>query len=303
MGGAKFYWLADMLKGYWQLELHPDSRWLFCFATPWGPMMYLRAPMGCKITAPWFCMCMARILEAANLLHKGVEMIQDDHGGHSDVIYDEDPNGRSHYHLLRRYLKVCAQHRLRISPKKFTLFAKEVDIGGALHKQGGMTPNPARYQAVLEQPEPSTLDEVYSAMASIGWNRSYIPNFAVLEHPVRAFVMSKLGAGRKSKQRAKRIKLTREAGWDDNLRKAYKRLKYALVRAIKRAYRDPRMIACLLWDASKFAWSYTITQVRPEELAKAWSEQEHQMLVTRSGLFKGAQCNWIGILGVRKRIQ
>ena len=96
MRGAKYYWLADMLKGYWQLELHPDSRWLFCFATPWGPMMYLRAPMGYKITAPWFCMCMARVLDAAKLLHRGVEMIQDDHGGHAEVIFDEDPNGRSH---------------------------------------------------------------------------------------------------------------------------------------------------------------------------------------------------------------
>ena len=292
MRGAKYYWLADMLKGYWQLELHPDSRWLFCFATPWGPMMYLRAPMGCKITAPWFCMCMARVLDAAGLLHRGVEMIQDDHGGHADVIYDDDPNGRSHYHLLRRYLKVCAQHRLRISPKKFTLFAREADIGGALHKEGGMTPNPARYQAIIEQPEPKTLDTVYSAMAAIGWNRSYIPNFAVIEQPVRAFVMAKLGAGRKSKQRAKRIKLTPESGWNDDLRKAFKRLKYALVRAIKRAYRDPRMIACLLWDASKFAWSYTITQVHPEELAKAWEDQCHQILVTRSGLFKGAQLDW-----------
>ena len=128
--------------------------------------------MGCKITAPWFCMCMARVLEAGGLLHRGVEMIQDDHGGHAEVIYDENPDGRSHYHLLRRYLKVCAQHRLRISPKKFTLFPREADIGGALHKEGGMTPNPARYQAILEQPEPSTLDEVYSAMAAIGWKQS-----------------------------------------------------------------------------------------------------------------------------------
>ena len=79
------------------------------------------------------------------------------------------------------------------------------------------------------------MDEVYSAMAAIGWNRSYIPNFAVIEQPVRAFVMSKLGAGRKSKQRAKRIKLTLESGWNEGLRKAYKRLKYALVRVIKRA--------------------------------------------------------------------
>ena len=114
MLGAKYFWLADLSKGYWQVELHENSRWLYCFGTPWGPMQYLRAPMGGKATAPHFDMCCSRILESANLLRKGVEMIHDDHSGHSDRIYDDDPEGRSHYHLLRRYLKVCAQHRLRI---------------------------------------------------------------------------------------------------------------------------------------------------------------------------------------------
>ena len=47
-----------------------------------------------------------------------------------------------------------------------------------------------------------------------------------------------------------------------------------------------------MWDASKYAWSYTITQVAPEELAKPWSEQQHEILVTRSGLFKGSQLSW-----------
>ena len=203
MHGAKYFWLADMLKGYWQIRLHEDSQWLFCFATPWGPMMYLRAPMGCKATGPHFCMCMARILEAANLLKRGVKMVHDDHAGHASVIYDDDEEGKSHYHLLRRYLKVCSQHRLRISPEKFVLFCTQADVGGALHADGGMIPNPARYQGIIDEPEPVTLDTVYSGMAAMGWNRSYIPNYAVLEHPIRVFVMSKLGAGKKSKQRAK----------------------------------------------------------------------------------------------------
>ena len=30
----------------------------------------------------------------------------------------------------------------------------------------------------------------------------------------------------------------------------------------------------------------------PEELAKPWPEQQHQILVTRSGLFKGRELDW-----------
>ena len=63
-------------------------------------MKYLRAPMGCKATGPWFDKCMARILEAANLLRKGVEMVHDDHAGYAAEIFNDDENGDSHYHLL-----------------------------------------------------------------------------------------------------------------------------------------------------------------------------------------------------------
>ena len=131
-----------------------------------------------------------------------------DHAGHASVIYDDDEDGKSHYHLLRRYLKICSQHRLRISPKKFVLFCTQDGVGGALHADGGMIPNPTRYQGIIDEPEPVTLDAVYSGMSAMGWNRSYIPNYTVLEHPIRVFVMSKLGAGKKSKQRAKIIKLS-----------------------------------------------------------------------------------------------
>ena len=113
MKGAKYFWLTDMTKGYWPIKLDPSSRWLFCFATPFGAKQYLRAPMGSKATAPFFDMCMSKILEAAGLLRHGVEMIHDDHAGFSDRIYDEDEDGRSHFHLLRRYLRMCARHRLR----------------------------------------------------------------------------------------------------------------------------------------------------------------------------------------------
>ena len=35
-------------------------------------------------------------------------MIHDDAAGASATIYDDDGEGNSHFHLLRRYLKVCA---------------------------------------------------------------------------------------------------------------------------------------------------------------------------------------------------
>lgn len=102
MLGAVYFFVADMLKGFWQLELDKASQWLFCFATPWGPKKWLRAPMGSKVTAPYFDRCVAGALENAGLLRNGIEMIHDDHGGYAPVIYEKDPSSNSHYHILRR---------------------------------------------------------------------------------------------------------------------------------------------------------------------------------------------------------
>ena len=247
--------------------------------------------MGGSATAPYFDMCMMEMLKGAGLYQNGVEMVHDDHAGHATEIVGPS-GGNSHYGLLERYLQTVSEHGVRISPKKFTIFATEADFGGVLHGKGGIRPNPERYQAVIDQPEPKLVSDIYSAISAIGWSRSFIPNFAAMEHPLRTFVMAQLGAGKKSINRAKRIKLKDCEAWTPELRAAYAQLRLSLVHAIKRAYRDPNKVPCLIWDASKYAWSYTITQVAPEELSKPWEDQQHEILVTRSGIFKNAELRW-----------
>ena len=252
MKGAKHYWVADLTKGYWQVRLAEDSQWLFCFATPFGPYKYLRAPMGSKATTPYFDKCMAGMLEGAGLLRKGFIMIHDDHAGYAERIYDDDPEGRSHYHLLRRYLKLCAELNVRISPKKFEVYLTKPDIAGHEHADGGMRPClPTRYQAIIEAPDPTTVGDVYHGTSAMGWCRSFIPNFAVLERPIRAFIMKALNGGAQKIRRAKNRQL-KNHGWNDELLKAYNRIKLALVNPMKRAYRDPNKIPVLIWDSGLF---------------------------------------------------
>ena len=61
---------------------------------------------------------------------------------------------------------------------------------------------------------------------------------------------------------------------------------------MKRAYRNKDMIPILMWDASKYAWSYTIGQVWPEQLKRRWKYIQIEMLMTRSGIFDRTQFNW-----------
>ena len=97
---------------------------------------------------------------------------------------------------------------------------------------------------------------------------------------MRKFVMGHLGTGKKTKARAKNIKLAPAMGWNADMQTHYGRLKQSLVAAVKRAHMDYNKVIVLMWDASKYAWSYTITQVDPEQLALPWDEQKHEILVT-----------------------
>ena len=244
--------------------------------------------MGSKPTAPYFDKCMVGMLEGAGLPRKGVVMIHDDHAGYADCIYDDDPEGRSHYHLLRRYLKLCAELNVRSSPKKFEVYLQKADIAGHMHGDGGLRPSSPRYQSIVAAPDPTTVADVYYGVSAVGWSRPFIPNFAVLERPLRAFVMKALNGGAQTIRRAKNKKL-KDYGWNDDLKKAYLKLKLALVNATKRAHRNQDMIPTLIWDSFKYAWLYTIGQVWPDQLKKPWHEMKVQMLVTRSGIFDRTQ--------------
>ena len=55
--------------------------------------------MGSSVTAPYFDSCMREMLTAGDIYQKGVEMVYDDHNGHSDHIMGPS-GGNSHYVML-----------------------------------------------------------------------------------------------------------------------------------------------------------------------------------------------------------
>lgn len=50
LAGAQFFRKFDCAKGFWQVQLHPDSQLLTTFSTPWGRYCFTRMPFGIKST-------------------------------------------------------------------------------------------------------------------------------------------------------------------------------------------------------------------------------------------------------------
>jgi hypothetical protein len=60
----------DLSKGYWQTELHPESRDYTAFITPSGCYRWARVPMGLKGSGSYFQAQMASVI--------GSELLQRD---------------------------------------------------------------------------------------------------------------------------------------------------------------------------------------------------------------------------------
>ncbi|GMF16253.1 unnamed protein product [Phytophthora fragariaefolia] len=65
-----------------------------------------------------------------------------------------------------------------------------------------------------------------------------------------------------------------------------------LATSTKQYFADADAHVCMFSDASARGWSVILTQVSDWDDAKSVTEQAHQLMVCRGGLFKGAQKNW-----------
>ena len=63
VGKAKWFSSVDILAGFHQIELAPDSAPKTAFQTPWGQYMYTRMPMGLKSAPSTFCRVVDAMLQ------------------------------------------------------------------------------------------------------------------------------------------------------------------------------------------------------------------------------------------------
>ena len=286
--GSKYFATMDLIKSFWQFELHDDSKNLFTFyAHPYGQFRFERVAMGAKNSSAYVQKTMTNILRNANLIGHGVEVTTDDIIVHAATI-DELIS------LLEQTLHTLDEHNLHVYPGKVKLMRKSVLFNGLLITGEGIKVDPNRIRGLTEMPLPRTVGDVYQFYCAAGWLRSHVPRIAELIRPLQQFVTSVFQT-RKTKKRtmraADRIPLS-STQWTNENNKQFEKLQRAIITCITKAYRDPKKQVCIFTDASNTAWSYIITQCDEHELDKVWDEQQHEILAVNSGVFKNNQVGW-----------
>ena len=170
---AKFT-IADFNKGYWMVELDPDSRKYTTMALDIGRFQWTRLPMGSIVAQDVF----QRKLDAIFLSVPGVTGIADDM-----IIYGR--NDLEHDKHLVNFLEVCRKNTLTLNPDKMQFRLPQVSFFGHQWSARGLSPDPKKIEAVKWIELPQDLETMRSLLGLVIYLNRFSPHLAELSDPLR----------------------------------------------------------------------------------------------------------------------
>ena len=172
--GMTKFMIADFDKGYWMVELDPESRKYTTMALDIGRFKWTRLPMGSIIVQDVF----QRKLDGIFLSVPGVTGIADDM-----IIYGR--NDREHDKHLLNFLEVYRKNNLTLNPEKMQFRLLQVSFFGHQWSARGLSPDPKKIQAVKRMELPQDVDTMRSFLSLVNYLNRFSPRLAELSELLR----------------------------------------------------------------------------------------------------------------------
>ena len=165
--------IADFSKGYWMVELDPESRKYTTMALDIGRFQWTGLPKGSIVAQDIF----QRKLDAIFLDIPGVTGIAD-----NMVIYGRS-NLEHDKHLIN-FLEVCRKNTLTLNPDKMQFRLPQVSFFGHKWSAKGLSPDPKKIAAVKRN-LPGDVDTMRSFLGLVNYLNRFRPHLAELSEPLR----------------------------------------------------------------------------------------------------------------------
>ena len=166
--------IADFNKGYWMVELDPESRKYMTMALDIGRFQWTRLPMGSIVAQDVF----QRKLDVIFLNIPGVTGIADDM-----IIYGKDD--QEHNECLVNFLKVCRKNTLTLNSEKIQFRLPQVSFFGHQWSAKGLSPDPKKIAAVKSMELPQDMETMRSFLGLVNYLNRFSPHLAKLSEPLR----------------------------------------------------------------------------------------------------------------------
>lgn len=166
LSGATYFSTLDLSKGFYQIELEPESRPYTAFSTGGSHYQFRVMPFGLS-NAPATAQRLISFVLAG--LSWDVAM------AYIDDILVTGANFDEHLKNLETVLSRLVHHGLKVKPQKCSLFRRKVEYLGHLVSSAGIEPSPAGIEAIMKFPMPRTVRQVRSFLVTVNFSRRHEP--------------------------------------------------------------------------------------------------------------------------------
>lgn len=235
LNGAKVFSKIDLNKGYHQMELHPDSRYITVFTTHKGLYRYKRLSLGINSAAEVFQKAVADMLRGI----VGTKNISDDIIVYSRTVPE-------HLDILCKVFQTLREHNVTVNREKCELLKPSLTFYGHTFSGDGVSADKAKVSALLDAPPPKDATEVRSLLGTAQYMARFIPSYADVVAPL--------------------LQLTHQEvpwRWGREEQDAFEKLKSRLAQAPTIKYFNIRWPTELVVDASPVGLGAILTQRDP----------------------------------------
>ena len=249
LSGQKWFSTIDQGKAYHQGFMHPESRPLTAFVTPWGLYEWIRLPMGLKNAPAEFQRYMESCL--GEFRDEFCAPYLDD-----VIVYSQSFD--KHVEHVRKVLRRLKENGIKLKAEKCDMFKREVVYLGRIVSEEGYRVDPESTKALfkLRGYVPKTVGEVRHLTGLLGYYRRYIENFSRIAKPIYDLLKIEQPSSLKGKKKDTRSKGNQASSrtpitWQETHEKALDYLVSCLSNPPVMAYPDFSIPFVLHTDASQ----------------------------------------------------
>ena len=252
--GMTRFTIADFNKGYWMMELDPESRKYTMMALDIGRFQWTQLPMGSIV--------------AQNVFQRKLDAIFLNVPGVTGIAYDMIIYGRSdleHDKHLINFLEVCRKNTLTLNADKMQFRLPQVSFFGHQWSVKGLSPDPKKIAAVKRMNLPKDVETMRSFLGLVNYLNRFSPCLAELSEPLRQICRQNV-----------------EFEVNESVHVAFSRTKGEISKNITLPYFNPGRPTTLQTDASKKGLGAVILQDSRPVMFASWAltgaEENYQNL-------------------------